>query len=73
MLHRLKVGPRVAVRALVAAAHVAAGQAQAQVDPRVTGSEAVLAAIRARADLLDVGKVRTIDHRPSVARADITS
>ena len=55
----LEVFVGVAVLGGIAAAHVAADQALAQVDPRISGFQAILAALAAGGNVADFGNVLT--------------
>src|SRR5450631_3139046 len=58
VLDGIEVRARVLVLRGVAAADMAAGQTQAQMDPAVARLQAVLAALRARRDLANLAQVR---------------
>jgi hypothetical protein len=62
MLRAMKVLGRVFVLRRVAAAHMAAFQAQTQMDPGVTHLQAFLAATRVRSDRTDLIEMRTTCH-----------
>jgi hypothetical protein len=59
-----EMGGGVLVLRVVAATHMAAHHAQAQVDPRITETQAVFATVGAWRDRFDLIKVGARNHRP---------
>jgi hypothetical protein len=58
-----EMGGRVLVLGAVATTDVTTYHAQPQMDPRIADPQAVLAAVRAGRDHLDLNEVRTCNHR----------
>jgi hypothetical protein len=54
MIGRVEMLGRVPVLGLIAAAHVAAGQAESKVDPGVSRLQALLASLGVRSDVSDL-------------------